>query len=146
MNTCGFGAPAQANEGDQPLGHRRGRMGENRAVQPGPGDDNPPSLGPAGTVHCTLDGWLPFAALHAGSGPPGYLAPATLATLHQATPPSVYAGGWSTRRRDWAGGLALTHSGSNTMNYSIAWGGASKASGCPHRNQYRLRWSCARFR
>ena len=80
MNACGFGAPAQANEGDQPLGHRRGRMGENRAVQPGRGDDNPPSLGPAGTVHCTLDGWLPFAALHAGSGPPGYLAPATLAT------------------------------------------------------------------
>ena len=41
----------------------------------------------------------------------------------------MYAGGWSTRRRDWAGGLALTHSGSNTMNYSIAWVAPAKRAG-----------------
>ena len=29
--------------------------------------------------------------------------------------------GWGTAKRDWAKDLALTHSGSNTMNYFVVW-------------------------
>jgi hypothetical protein len=29
--------------------------------------------------------------------------------------------GWATTQRDWAGGLALNHSGSNTMWYATVW-------------------------
>ena len=32
-----------------------------------------------------------------------------------------YAGGWLTVSRSWAGGTALTHSGSNTFWYATAW-------------------------
>jgi hypothetical protein len=34
---------------------------------------------------------------------------------------SDYACGWLVVERDWAGGKALTHSGSNTMNLAVAW-------------------------
>ena len=39
------------------------------------------------------------------------------------TPPSGgdYAGGWMAVDRPWAGGKALTHSGSNTMWYCTIW-------------------------
>jgi hypothetical protein len=32
-----------------------------------------------------------------------------------------YACGWGVTDRSWAGGLALTHSGSNTLWYATAW-------------------------
>lgn len=36
-------------------------------------------------------------------------------------PTDDYAGGWGVVERDWAGGVALTHSGSNTMWYATVW-------------------------
>jgi len=32
-----------------------------------------------------------------------------------------YALGWGLHERDWAGGKALTHAGSNGMNYCVVW-------------------------
>ena len=32
-----------------------------------------------------------------------------------------YAGGWLTANRSWGGGAVLTHAGSNTMWYCVAW-------------------------
>lgn len=29
--------------------------------------------------------------------------------------------GWIAVNRPWAGGMALTHAGSNTMNYCVTW-------------------------
>ena len=39
------------------------------------------------------------------------------------TPPegSEYAAGWLVLERDWAGGKALTHAGSNTMFHALIW-------------------------
>jgi hypothetical protein len=33
----------------------------------------------------------------------------------------TYALGWDTAKRDWAGGTALTHTGSNTMFFAVMW-------------------------
>lgn len=89
--------------------------------------DNPPALGPAGTVHATLEGWGRFVALHLRGeqeGGPGLKA-ATFAALH-APRGDGYALGWGTGQRGWAGrkgkpGPVLTHAGSNTMWYCVAW-------------------------
>ncbi len=29
--------------------------------------------------------------------------------------------GWAAAQRGWAGGTALTHAGSNTMNFAVVW-------------------------
>lgn len=89
--------------------------------------DNPPALGPAGTVHAPLEGWGRFVALHLRGAQEGGLGltPGTFAALH--TPRGDgYALGWGTGERGWAGaggapGPILTHSGSNTMWYCVAW-------------------------
>ena len=35
--------------------------------------------------------------------------------------PPFYALGWQQVPRPWAGGNALTHNGTNTMNYAVIW-------------------------
>ena len=57
-------------------------------------------------------------------------SPWTRETSHELTtaqistsPTDGYAMGWLTTKRGWAGasGRTLTHAGSNTMNYALAW-------------------------
>ena len=55
MDDCGFGGAASAGAVDHPWAHRRGRQNENVPVDPAGIDDNPRSLGPAGTVHRSMD-------------------------------------------------------------------------------------------
>lgn len=86
--------------------------------------DNPPSLGPAGTVHATLRDWAKFARLHLGVAPENgrpLLTTEALQALH--TPPSGgdYPLGWVVTKRPWAPGPILTHNGSNTMWFCVAW-------------------------
>ena len=50
MSSAGFGPPGTLGQVDEPWGHIR-TFGRNRPDQ----DDNPPAIGPAGTVHCSLD-------------------------------------------------------------------------------------------
>ncbi|HEU5058280.1 MAG TPA: serine hydrolase domain-containing protein [Kofleriaceae bacterium] len=124
MASCGFGAPGTAALIDQPWGHAIGDGGEPVPVAPGPQADNPPSLGPAGTVHCSLEDWGAFLALHlagARQEPTELLTAATLARLQAPAAGGDYAAGWVVVERDWAGGLALTHSGSNTMWFATTW-------------------------
>ncbi|HXS99062.1 MAG TPA: serine hydrolase domain-containing protein [Elusimicrobiota bacterium] len=89
--------------------------------------DNPPALGPAGTVHCDLASWAKFAQLHLDGDagrPTPILHPASFAKLHAAYPGQEYTyGGWIRVSRPWAGkrGLALNHVGSNTMNTADIW-------------------------
>jgi D-alanyl-D-alanine carboxypeptidase len=121
MTGCSFGPPARSRPG--PWGHRT----EGKALVPvpptEPGADNPPALGPAGTVSCPLRDWAAFASAHlAGArGDSALLGADSWRRLH--TPPAGqdYAGGWVVLERDWARGPALTHSGSNTMFFAVAW-------------------------
>jgi len=124
MKTAGFGAMGTVGKIDQPWQHVL-RDGKLHAVAPGPLSDNPPAIGPGGRVHCSMADWARFIAAHL-EGPRGRargirLKPATWRRLH--TPPfgGEYALGWIAVRRDWGGGTVLTHGGSNTMNYAVAW-------------------------
>jgi CubicO group peptidase (beta-lactamase class C family) len=125
MTSCGFGAPGTPNQVDAPWGHSP-IDGGYQPISPGPNADNPPSLGPAGTVHCTLRDWGKFLALHlAGArGAAGSLvSQQTMNRLHSTPDGGDYAAGWIVTHRSWAGGdgTTLTHSGSNTLWFATAW-------------------------
>ena len=118
MKSCGFGAPGSKAvpklepKIDQPWGHDAGGT----PIAPGPAADNPPGLGPAGTVHCSLEDYGKFLSLHA-TGSPSIVTPETFQHLQTARSMG-YAGGWMvvTSKR----GPLLMHSGSNTMWYATA--------------------------
>ncbi len=125
MRSAGFGGVGTPGALDQPWGHHAGGR---PARHNGPGADNPPVLGPAGTVHCTLADWARFVAdfLRGLRGEPGLLQPATYRALVAVEPgPDTsgqsYGAGWVVTRRDWAGGLALNHCGCNTLFFANVW-------------------------
>lgn len=146
MPSVGFGVPGTLGQVDQPWGHHSTWLGLGplKAVQL----DNAASLGPAGTVHASLYSWCQFLAAHLTSDP--HLLPADIwETLHSPAKSSPanpddradgdaanhnadqnadesFAMGWLVLSRPWAGtgdrpGLALTHSGSNTVNHCVCW-------------------------
>jgi len=125
MGSAGFGAPGSLSTLDEPRGH----TDQGKAMEPGPGADNPASMGPAGTVHCPIGDWARYAALHlrGARGLPAEatlgLPPAAFAKLHTQAPgaDARYAMGWGVGERDWAGGRVLTHNGSNTMWFAVVW-------------------------
>ncbi len=117
ITTAGFGMPGDQKGTTQPWGHRAGASGPAALFA-----DNPPALGPAGTVHMSLRDWAKFAALHLGvAGDKPLLRAETLAALHTPPPPADYALGWRVTTRPWAKGPILTHAGSNTMWFCVAW-------------------------
>jgi CubicO group peptidase (beta-lactamase class C family) len=125
ITSAGFGMPGTADATTQPWGHTGGgQAAGKRTAMVAHFADNPPPLGPAGTVHMTLGDWAKFAALHLGvlpaDGAP-LLRPETLRALHTAPPAADYALGWVTGARSWAKGPVLHHSGSNTMWFCVAW-------------------------
>lgn len=65
MASCGFGNAASptAEPPDQPWPHTLTIAGP-ASVAPSFQSDNPPSVGPAGTVHCSMQDWAKFARLH----------------------------------------------------------------------------------
>jgi CubicO group peptidase (beta-lactamase class C family) len=118
MTSAGFGTPGHAGKVDQPWGHHDSE-GEVRPTQV----DNPPAMGPAGTVHCSVPDWAKFATLHmrGAQGKPKLLKASTFRALHTPAPGNNYAGGWIVLERSWANGLALNHAGSNTAWYVVIW-------------------------
>jgi CubicO group peptidase (beta-lactamase class C family) len=119
ITSAGFGPPGTEDAAAQPWGHHLGDHGPEPLFA-----DNPPSLGPAGTVHMTLRDWAKFAALHLGVAPTDgepLLRAETLAALHTPPDGADYALGWGTAARPWAPGPILTHAGSNTMWFCVAW-------------------------
>ena len=126
MKSAGFGAPGSAGTLDQPWGHTLSwPLRNQQPVAPGPQADNPPGLGPAGTVHCSLPDLTAYLMAHV-SGELGRPTPLGLPTaawrkLHTALALQDYALGWGVARRSWAGGDALNHTGSNTMWFTDAW-------------------------
>ena len=93
MEGCGFGAAGNPDAEDQPWGHQQ-KNGQTQSFPPGPEADNPPALGPAGTVHCPLESWARFMMGHLGGGPESYLPPEAWSELHTIGPASQYALGW----------------------------------------------------
>jgi CubicO group peptidase (beta-lactamase class C family) len=122
MPNSGFGAPASPGKVDQPWGHRR--EGDKLVpVPPGRQADNPPAIGPAGTVHCTIEEFARYAAWHARGERTGTasLKKESFVKLHSPAGGGDYAMGWVVAPRGWAGGNALTHTGSNTMFFAVVW-------------------------
>jgi CubicO group peptidase (beta-lactamase class C family) len=121
MTTAGFGPPGKMGTVDQPRGHSAGGL----PFEPGPIADNPPSIGPSGTVHCSIEDWSKFVALHLrGAQRDARLLKAdTFARLHAAAagPGDSYAMGWALAERPWGGGTVLTHAGSNSLWYAVTW-------------------------
>ncbi|MBL9172593.1 MAG: beta-lactamase family protein [Verrucomicrobiales bacterium] len=123
MTSAGFGAPGKPGQLNQPWGHQR--LGDrNVPIEPGPSADNPPAIGPAGTMHGSLLDLSQYAAFHLR----GHRADTPMLTreamvrLHTAVPGNEgYGGGWIVTTRPWANGLVLTHSGSNRQWYSVLW-------------------------
>jgi CubicO group peptidase (beta-lactamase class C family) len=132
MSSAGFGTPGSAKSVDQPRGHRP----DGTPLEPGPNADNPVAIGPAGIVHCNLIDWSKYIALHLrgsdGQATP-ILTPASFKALHTpaknpegADKSPDYAMGWGVTHRTWAAGSGgegrvLTHNGSNTMWFAVAW-------------------------
>ncbi len=120
MKNVGFGGVGTPGKIDQPWGH----TADGKPVSGnGPDMDNPPVVGPAGRVHCSLHDWALFVSdqLRGDRGEKALLKPETYQKLH--TPPfgGDYALGWGVAEREWGGGRVLTHSGSNTMNMAVVW-------------------------
>jgi D-alanyl-D-alanine carboxypeptidase len=109
----GFGAPPQVVQ------HKEGTPPE--PVPRGPLADNPPVMAAAGRAYMPLGDWARFIAAHATEDT-RLLTTTTWEYLHTpATKDSTYMGGWICVPRSWARGLALTHAGSNTMNFCNTW-------------------------
>jgi CubicO group peptidase (beta-lactamase class C family) len=129
--SCGFGPMATPGQTDGIWGHAVEADGGLTPLDA----DNPPALGPAGTVHCPLADWVRFANEHlkGARGEPTTLglSASSWTTLHTPWPiagvtcdPTTqpcYALGWAVTTRSWANGLALQHLGSNTLNYADIW-------------------------
>jgi CubicO group peptidase (beta-lactamase class C family) len=103
MRTAGFGPPKRiAGHSDKP---------------PQPQiDDNPPVLGPAGTVHCSLRDWAAFVRLHlrgARGEKTSLLRAESFRTLHADPYHQGYAMGWAIRQTGTE--RQLLHAGSNTL-------------------------------
>jgi CubicO group peptidase (beta-lactamase class C family) len=120
MTGAGFGGLGTPGLVDQPWPHGEGGK---PVEKNGPEVDNPPVMGPAGTVHLPLADWAKFVAdlLRGFRGEKALLELRTYEKLR--TPPfgGDYALGWGIVERDWGGGTVLMHNGSNTMNFAVVW-------------------------
>jgi CubicO group peptidase (beta-lactamase class C family) len=120
MKSAGFGGTGTPGQIDEPWPHTADGK---PTAENGPEVDNPPVMGPAGRVHCSIQDWAKFIRdqLRGARGESALLKPKSYETLQ--TPPfgGDYALGWIVAQRSWAGGKALNHGGDNTMNSANVW-------------------------
>jgi CubicO group peptidase (beta-lactamase class C family) len=122
MTSCSFGS---TNRND-PWGHSLNDDGRTFvAIEPGFFADNPPTLGPAGTVRCSLFDYAKFLQWNIDGlrGRATLLSESSFKKLHSPySNENAYSrGGWMVLERGWANGFASTHAGSNTVNFVTAW-------------------------
>lgn len=122
MKTAGFGAMGSPGKIDQPWQHKI-VLGKSQPIEPGRLSDNPPVIGPGGTVHCSIEDWARFVMVHlqGEKEDTAILKKETIQKLHTPAFDGDYAGGWLITERDWGDGRVLTHAGSNTMNFAVVW-------------------------
>lgn len=136
MNGCGFGpSPQRTLESiDNPWPHRPGNP-DPVPVTPDRLADNPPAMGPAGTVHCTISSYAKFLSLHLDGllGRDTSLLPAeAFEVLHtpylelvgrpgsEGIANAYTPGAWIVAEPDKrVKGRYLLHDGSNTFNYAL---------------------------
>lgn len=115
MKTCGFGPVSTPESPDGSWAHELAD-GTYRPVD----IDNPLYLGPAGTVHCSLQDWGRFAQTMFDDT--DTLSPETLVHLRTPLPAAEneksYARGWLVSDAFPLGETIITHDGSNTVNYA----------------------------
>jgi len=116
MESCGFGPTAVGDDRSQPWGH----ADQGEAFVPVE-LDNPPFLGPAGTVHCSLPDWGKFAAVFFDGAT--FVSADSIDRLTSPVPKEDgrgggYALGWAVPEPEAFGIPVLTHDGSNTFNYA----------------------------
>jgi CubicO group peptidase (beta-lactamase class C family) len=118
MKSAGFGIPSKSLGDRVPWGHKRA-AGLLVAVE----QDNPPALGPAGTVYANMEDWIRYLQVHlrskAADSPAIQLTETSFQALHQPEDQQEYAGGWFVIRRNWSKGPIYTHNGSNTVWYCV---------------------------
>ncbi len=123
ITTAGFGPMGTAGLEDQPLQH----TSSYKPLEPGPNADNPPIYNSAGRLHMSIGDWGRYIqwVLACEAGQPTLLRAETAQMLTTGEVPmdgeGSYAFGWAVLDRPWANGRALTHSGSNTFNFAVAW-------------------------
>ncbi|MEZ5070688.1 MAG: serine hydrolase domain-containing protein [Bacteroidales bacterium] len=114
MNSAGFGIPGTPGRVDQPWGHQKvGNAWEPTQM------DNPEEIGPAGTIHSSVQDWVKFLALFLRHDNTAILERSQIEEL--IIPVGDYACGWWVMERDWADGTVLTHSGTNTQWFVTVW-------------------------
>ncbi len=116
IRSGGFGPPGKAGRYDEPLGHE---SRDGRWVPVNPGDDNsdnPRAIGPAGTIHMSLDDWRLFVQdqLDGQLGAGKLLKPESYRRLHTPVTKN-YAMGWGVLRAADGSISVLTHTGSNGL-------------------------------
>jgi len=123
MASCGFGPAGIENTKSalQPWSHQL-ENNQLQSIAPGIHADNPPALGPAGTVHCGAKDWRKFLTLFINNEgvSSGYLSSATYTKLlsNAGEGPYTYSS-IGRMERPWAKGTTFAMAGSNTMNYAI---------------------------
>jgi CubicO group peptidase (beta-lactamase class C family) len=129
LSTAGFGAPGRTEFLDQPWGHRR-RLFWLAAVPPGPRADNPPALGPEGTLHMSLADYITFLSdqVAGAHGDGRLLSREGYHRLHNDEGRLSWGLGWGVRHMpSW--GTVITHTGSNGFWYHVAWASLDRRVG-----------------
>jgi len=114
MKSAGFGHPGTTGLVDQPWGHQKA----DKVWQPDQ-TDNPEEIGPAGTIHSSIEDWVRFLTIFLKRDDPEILGRQHIVKLVE--PVGNYACGWLVEQRDWTNGNALFHNGSNTRWYVSVW-------------------------
>jgi CubicO group peptidase (beta-lactamase class C family) len=130
MTSAGFGPPRGVTPLAQPWGHAIVDDGFG-PTPPGPNADNPPAMGPAGTVHASLADLVAYYQVHLAGAMGRYrlLSAESFAVLHTPASGTDYACGWGAVERTWAGGTALSHAGSNNFWFADVWLAPAKGFG-----------------
>ena len=132
MKNCGFGPAARPDKVDQPWPHKLGNdkpLLVTPLIRAPESWDTPRSLRPAGTVSCKISDWAKFGQLHLSDGG-DYISTESMLKLHEVRNASARSAlGWFSYKRSWAGGTALTHTGSNLFNFAIVWISPTKKKG-----------------
>ncbi len=131
MESAGFGVPWEGEPPTDPWPHKE----DGTPVTPGWFADNPPSIGPGGTIHASIGDWATYIIEHlrGAQGKNGQLLTAdTYRRLHTGrrieNSEEEYALGWMVVYRPWAKGKrrsdkgrCLHHAGSNNSWYALVW-------------------------
>jgi CubicO group peptidase (beta-lactamase class C family) len=129
MARAGFGGTGTMGQVDQPWPHFE--SGQPTPINGPTMDTVPAFLRPAGGVHGTMSDWAKFLIdqLRGAAGMKALLPQEIYRVMQTAEPNSPAGYGWGVSDQPWAGGRALSHAGSNGINYCLCWLAPNKGFG-----------------